>query len=282
MSVRRLISELAAAEDETRRRQLLAPCLPGGKIRVRVAGLILSLQPSPPAFEGWGIFTAVQERTADLVQEADLPLVLRYLERLPSLRVRLVCPLQGRTWLAYPAGESDARQRGWAARPLPVHLVDEGAPFEGIVARHDGRSWWFEDLDRRADPRLPEGLRRALADVVPPEDLRLAGLTPEMRTTYTLATQQDPGFEALRTRRGDERRLRRALEVGGGALHGFVDRGDYWVVEWATAEGDRHTSAISRDQLTVLSAGICLDERDRDFDLQSLVGVMEGADDEGW
>lgn len=37
----------------------------------------------------------------------------------------------------------------------------------------------------------------------------------------------------------------------------------------------RHTSAIAKADLTVVSSGICLSGRDRDFDLQSLVGVIE-------
>ena len=40
--------------------------------------------------------------------------------------------------------------------------------------------------------------------------------------------------------------------------------------------GQRHTSAIGKGDLTVISSGICLSGRARDFDLQSLVGVMDG------
>jgi hypothetical protein len=38
------------------------------------------------------------------------------------------------------------------------------------------------------------------------------------------------------------------------------------------------TSAIAKTDLTVVSSGICLSGRVRDFDLQSLVGVMEQQD----
>jgi len=100
-------------------------------------------------------------------------------------------------------------------------------------------------------------------------------LTPELRTAYQLASQQAAGFKAYY----NERRLRGALAMGGGELEAFQDRGDYWLVEWTTRQGENHTSAIAKKDLTVISAGICLDERDRDFDLQSLVGVVEG---QGW
>jgi hypothetical protein len=63
--------------------------------------------------------------------------------------------------------------------------------------------------------------------------------------------------------------------MAGGELKGFRDRGDYWTVEWTTRAGERQTSAISKRDLSVVSSGICLSDRDSDFDLTSLVGVIE-------
>jgi hypothetical protein len=171
--------------------------------------------------------------------------------------------------------ESDARQRWGDAKPVVVHLVTEGGPFEPVVARWDGSAWWFEEVDRRADPLVAEHLKEALRSVTTPADLRFKGLTPEMRVAYELAAQQAREFEAMFQGRRDEERLRGALRLAGGQLREFRDRGDYWLVEWTTADGERHSSAIDKGDLTVMSAGICLSGRDNDFDLQSLVGVME-------
>jgi hypothetical protein len=66
------------------------------------------------------------------------------------------------------------------------------------------------------------------------------------------------------------------LRFGGGDLHGFRDRGEFWLVEWLARDGQLHTSAIAKNDLTVISAGICLSGEDQKFDLQSLVGVVEG------
>jgi len=276
-SVVEIVRDLAQQERALHHTTFLAPCVAGGEIQTRIAGLVRTFKPKPRNFEGWGLFRAVNERVAELAEDASLPLVGQYLSLLePALRLCLAHQLRGRTWLAYPANESDARQRWSEPRPLPVHLVTDGGQFEQVIARWDGSAWWFEEIDRRADPRMAESLRSALRDVTPPEELRFGGLTPEGRTAYDLAAQQTAEFFALIQQRRDEARLAEALRTAGGELRDFQDRGEYWVVDWTTRDGDRHTSAIARQDLTVMTAGICL-HNERDFDLQSLVGVVGGA-----
>jgi len=272
---RKLIQQLAAQEAALQATCFLAPCVRGGRVRTRVAGLLATFAARPAEFEGWGIFQPMDAATAAVVEEASLPEVAEYLRLLPPLRLRLALALQGQTWLAYPVNESDARQRWGAANPVPVHLVTDGVRFEQIMARWDGGAWWFEDVDRRADPRDAEQLQEALRQVTPQEALSFKGLTPEMRAVYDLAAQHAQAFQAQRQQRRDEARLREALRLGGGTLREFRERRDHWLLEWTTADGERHTSAISKNDLTVLSAGICLSGEDRKFDLQSLVGVIE-------
>lgn len=341
--IRALIRTVAAQEDRLRAACFLAPRVAGGSVRARVGGLVCHFSVEPRTFEGWGIFQAVRAATARLVDSADLPQVAAYLALLAPVRFRLVHPLHARTWLAYPCNESDARQKLGAARPLPIHLVLDAAPFEAVLARWDGTQLWHEDADRRADPRPADFLAEALASGLAPEQLRWKGLTPEMRTAYGIAFGQTEAGRAARDlqrdeerirealRRGgdrleqagesdsershdashggpgrlepvrgsdsershdasrgrgrglgrspdrDEERLREALHRGGGRLERAHDHGDFWTVEWTTRDGTRHQSGIRRRDLTVLSSGICLSGRDRDFDLQSLVGVIEGA-----
>ncbi|MCA9790963.1 MAG: hypothetical protein KC910_04180, partial [Candidatus Eremiobacteraeota bacterium] len=191
------------------------------------------------------------------------------------LRLRLVLNLFGSLWLAYPSNESDARQRFGLCQPLPVALVSEGQAFEPILARHDGSGFWFDQIDRREHPRHAEQLRQALSLGKLGPELSWADMTPEMVTVYTIVAER---LHALGQGR-DEARLKRALATGGGELLGFTERDDHWVVEWIDSRGQRHTSAISRSDLTVLSAGICLAGEDEKFDLESLVGVVEGSDE---
>jgi hypothetical protein len=321
--IRNLLNQIAAQETQLGDTQFLAPCVRGGRVRTSVASIIYTFTPQPQDFEGWGIFQPVDGKIAEVVEEPSLPQLAEYLKLLKPLRLRLAHLLQGQTWLAYPVNESDMQQRLGAAKPVPVHLVTEAAAFEPIIARFDGSAWWFDEIDRRAEPQPAELLREQLRQGTMPENVRFPGMTPEMVTVYDLALQQTEAYQlrlqhqrevreqqerqreqwqqrraqrdeqrreqerqSQRGRRhrgsaqGDEGRLRDALHMGGGELREFRDRGEFWQVEWMTRNGDRHTSAISKGDLTVITSGICLSGYDRNFDLQSLVGVIEARD--GW
>lgn len=280
MDVRKLIDDIAARERELEGTRFVAPCVRGGAVRTRVAGLVATFAPDPADLEGWGVFEAVDRTTARLVEEADLPIVDRYLALLKT-RMRFVLghEVSGRTWSAYPANESDARQRGVGARPALVRLVAEDvAGFDVVAARSDGTSWWFDSADRQADPALADYLRASMRELVLPDALRSPGLTPEMRIAYSMSTEQLREFRARMEQARGEARLRGALRLGGGQLVDFRSQDLCWVVEWTTSLGERQTSVVMKDDLTVVSSGICLSGQDRDFDLESLVGVVE----QGW
>jgi hypothetical protein len=282
--INNLIKAMAREEEALLRTELLAPCVRGGELRARVNNLIYTFKPLPEDFEGWGIFLPMNNAEAELLEEAGLFQIAEYLQLLKPLRVRLAFQLWGASWLAYPANESDAMQKTGAVAPTIVHLVTEGAKFEQIIARTDGSTYFFEEVDRRADPQVARTLLEAFNENRRIEDLKFENLTPEMRVAYELALS--PRLPQKRRRKAlgqtaveplsDDARLAEALRLGGGVLENFTDRGEFWTVEWTAPSGDRHTSAISKTDLTVISSGICLSGRDRDFDLQSLVGVIDG------
>ncbi|NJK74678.1 MAG: hypothetical protein HC849_24460 [Oscillatoriales cyanobacterium RU_3_3] len=270
--IRKILSQLAVREGQLLDTQFLAPCVRGGKVRTRISSMIYTFQPQPRKFEGWAIFQPVNDKIAAVIEEPSLPQLTEYLQLLIPVRLLLAFPLKGQTWLAYPVNESDAKQRTGSAKPVPVHLVTEGSQFEQIVARWDGYAWWFEEIDRRADPLPAEELKTALKKLILPESVRFKGMTPEMRSTYELVCRNIPDFDP---KMRDEKRLQAALKMGGGELREFRDRADYWLVEWTSSAGEHHSSAIAKSDLTVIGAGICLSGFDRNFDLQSLVGVVE-------
>ena len=299
--INKLINQFAAEEEQLGDREFLAPCVGGGKVRTSIGNIIYTFEARPVDFEGWGIFLPIDRQVAEVFDEPNLPQVAEYLKLLKPLRLRLLYALRGQTWLAYPINESDMKQRFGKVKPITVHLVSDGGQLEGIIARVDGGICWFEESDRRGDPQVEEHLREALRQEMPPEDLRFVGMTPEMQTAYSIAWQRTEAGqrqmqhrqqvrEARPNRRprdrrrdrqptrytgnNDAHRLQEALQQGGGQLQNYRDRGDYWQVEWQTVDGEFHSSAIDKNDLTVVSSGVCLSGRDRDFDLQSLVGVM--------
>ena len=273
--IRKLIKQLATEENKLRSTEFIAPCVGNGKVRTRIAKMVYTFTPKPHDMTGWGIFQPLDEKTAIFVEEPNLPLISEYLKNFQPLRLRLVYPLQGKSWLAYPVNEADMQQRCGYCKPVVVHLVDEATRFEVAIARTDAVTWWFEECDRRADIMITEQLREQFKQLTPPSELHFKGITPEMRSAYDLATQEEKDFRILQQHERDENRLKAALKMGGGELQQWSERQDYWVVDWITSDGEHHTSAISRKDLTVISSGICLSGEDEKFDLQSLVGVVE-------
>jgi hypothetical protein len=263
--ITRLIQAMAKAETAMAGEAFVAPCVRGGRIRARVDGLVKTYRVEPRSFQGWGVFRPISDKKAKVEEEASFPLVASYLRLLPMLRLILVRRLRHASWLAYPANEADASKRFAIREPVRVHLVESAAPLDPILARFDGAAWWFEDHDRRADPTIAPALRQKLEESIDPAKVRVTALTPELRTAYGIAF-----------RGSTKHRLGEKLGRAGGQLRDLTDHGDYWVIEWQTNDGQHHTSAVEKD-LTVRSAGVCLSGMEREFDLSSLVGIMEGA-----
>lgn len=300
-NINKLLQQLESQEKLLNETEFLAPCVSGSWVKTSVLNIIYTFKTQPENFAGWGIFKPIDHQIAEVITEANLVQISRYLHLLKSLRLRLAYQLQGQSWLAYPINESDMKQRFKKVQPVVVHLVTEGSNFESIIARFDGGNFWFEEVDRKAQVQPTILLSEQLRLETSPDQVKFSGLTPEMLVVYDLAWQQTAtgrrqkeDQERVRNQKKhhltpkekrhqiyqkrDDVRLENALKQGGGSLENFRDRGEFWQVEWRTSDGELHSSAIDKNDLTVISSGICLSGKDADFDLQSLVGVMERQD----
>lgn len=341
---RSLVAKLSQDGRGLLQREIVAPILPGGKIRTQLNGMVYEFRPRSE-FVGWGRFRPLNEREAEVLGDA-LPWERgAYLELFPLLRMILLWPdtsgansraAYPGTWWALPYNASDAQQRfGFNTEPLPVFLCDPGngaERFERVLVRVNGNILWFEGPDTLADPTHAEWLRDAAAQTVMPAAF-LSGLAGSERQALLFwhirqleialepvqrqqAIAERRRIEVERQRRAEadrqrfaevrqrnhlqqqrslqeqqlrgqlEERLRHALVKADAVLHSYYevpDRNGYSgniVVEWSGhGQRYRYRSTVDLD-LTIISSGICLSGRDRDFDLTSLVKVM--TDSPSW
>jgi len=271
------LNRLATAEARFLASEFLAPAIRNSRIQVRIAGVICALKVQPPDFEGWGLFRPESHSEARLVRPCRLAERQRYLELFPLVRL-VLAGRQNDQWFALPAHHADSRFR--VEGLIPVRLVEDVQLFEVIESRFDGAQFWYAGPEPRWDPVTAAYLRQALDQMVHPDQLSRPGLTPEERAAY--ATSYWPRYEASEEARRsrEEVRLRQAVEHAGGQLKGYLERQDVYTVTYEV-DGQRHVSAVSKDDLSVQVAGICLSGEDEKFDLHSLVGVIREAQGEG-
>ena len=292
MSIHDLLDRMESAEDAFLETEFLAPVLPGGRVRVRIEGLVCTLRVTGRAEPGWAILKPLSMDRARVVAEPSLRQIRDYLALFPAVRMLLLARARS-YWLAVPAHRGDRRIQ--MEGPVRVHLVTGAEPFQQVITRFDGAAFWFQEIDRRRSPAMAAYLRGELNAGTPAEDLHKATLTAEEREVYHLAWQaahlaaqqaaeaareaEEAARQAAEAARRDrvQVRLADALAHAGAELASYIERADAYTVTYSV-DGRMHRSIVRKDDLTVMAAGICLEGQDRHFDLQSLVGVLrEGA-----
>lgn len=268
-----LMERLEAVERDFLGQQFLAPAVSGGMVHVRIAGVLLRLRPQPADFAGWGIFEPTSYDSAQLICEAGLAQKQAYLRLLQPLRLILL-NRDERSWQAIAATAGDARL---TQGQVSVQLVDGADRFDQIRARFDGANFWYERIDPSADAAAAAYLRKSIRQLLAPEKLSRSGLTASQRAAYASV------FSSLRETREKthrdqvEARLHQALGHAGAELLGYTEHKDGYRVKYRV-DGQEHVSSVTKRDLQVQVAGICLSGQDHRFDLNSLVGVLQQAE----
>ena len=294
-----IFNRLETLENAFRGQRILAPVIAGQSVSVRIAGVACRLKiefEEKVAPRGFGVLEAQSSESAKWLRPATKSEREKYLSLLP--RVRLIALERGKGgWVAFPAQEGNGRVS--LSGPVWMREVEEGVQaFDTILARFDGTNFWFEQIDARRSPSIAAFLRENLANEIAPERLHKTGLSTQERAAYALTLFGPPpeveieslpdfgraieptaeeNYSRFDSRgNGIEARLARSVAHGGARLVSFVERGS--VVSVTYGFGDRtHTSTVRAGDLSVQTSGICLSGRDGDFDLTSLVGVMQEA-----
>lgn len=257
-------------------REFLAPVVGSGRVAVRIAGVVCMLRVThglPENYEGWAILRSISMNEAVFVRQAGLSEILSYLGMLPAIRLILLHENRS-TWLALPANRGDSRFK--IEGSVNVWLVDKGPElFETVISRFDGRSFWFDRRDPCRDPSLAAYLRQKTqehhgSELTPLTDIvRKPGLSREEKEAFKWVIHHLDQIEIDRI----EGRIRDALSHAGGIYRSYNRTSGGYVVRY-TIEGRNYVSTVKGDDLSVVTAGVCLRGKDRDFDLTSLVGVL--------
>jgi len=292
-----IFNRLEKQENALRGARILAPVLAGRTVSIRVAGVVCNLKieaENTGAPRGFGVLEAQSNTVAKWLRPATRAEREKYLALLP--RLRFIALERGRGgWAGFPAGQGGGKFS--LAGAAWVREVEEGVQaFDTVLARFDGAHFWFEASDTQRSPALAAYLRESLAGEVAPETLRKKDLSGQERAAYALAFYGPPSepepvapefalptCEApdeidphWRGGTGTGARLARSVAHGGGRLVSYIERDGVYSVTYSFGERT-HTSTVRASDLAVQTSGICLSGRDGDFDLTSLVGVMQEA-----
>lgn len=257
----------------------VAPIIDAQSVRV------LSVQQNVPYWftlqnpePGWWRLVPTGQAQARLSARLAPPPILDYLAHLPRFLVIALFPAGESSWLCVPFNRADAAQRGWPeGSPRLLHLVRHRLqPLDVVVARSLAGTLLYDTVDERLGYSTRSHLLResiARNDVEETNaDLANACWIIQDRLREQRREQTQAATEA---RRGNlEAEIRHQLDFMGANLVGWQE-GETITVTYEY-NGMERTVEIGRDFRTV-SAGICLDDTDRDHDLASVVNVLEEA-----
>ncbi len=267
------LTRMTRAEEQFMRNYFLAPVVRGRGVRVKIAGVICEMRVEPANFVGFGIFLPISHKQAMLDRRATMLQRSAYLELFPRVQM-IVCHHQDGATIVTPANRSDSRFKIDGA--VELNLAADVTTFDGIIARFDGAQFWFDQIDPGADPSIAAHLRQALAQMTSPKLIERRGLSSAQIEVYDRLFQAEIAMREDAQRREPRRRIREALAHGGASLRDLAEHGDTDRVKY-DVNGSRHVSLVRKNDLTILSAGICLSGMDRQFDLASVVGVLREA-----
>ncbi|HEY9714751.1 MAG TPA: hypothetical protein V6C72_14885 [Chroococcales cyanobacterium] len=271
-----IVARLAEKEKRFADSAFLAPVIGDGRVRVRIEGVVCRLTVRD-SFRGWAVLKMTGPGEAVVLEEASPALVGKYLRLFPRVRMILLEMFDNRWW-ALAASTSDTRLQ--LSGPVPIDLVGSAARFQCVHVRFDGNFFWYEGVDRRRDPSIARSLAKSLEEKIAPAELRCRNAVPQEKLAYKMLWMAAYGEIPSRPAT-DRERIAQALQHAGGTLDSFWYRNQEEAAVRMVVDGQEHLITVKADDLSIVSAGICLSGQDGSFDLASLVGVLRQSDQLG-
>ena len=273
--IKDLLNKFAENEKRFLSNDIFSPYIKGGgNIVVRMNNIIYKLKTKKFKNDGFGIFRATDSHNARLIRQAEQHEVAEYLSLLPKVNFLLIYKVE--RWLGLPQNQNEFKNR-FKADPNLFHILmaDGVECFDAIETRFDGCNFWFDCVsgEFRADRKeyLQAKMKYETTDIeIKP--------TKEERVCLEYATK----FYEEANKSNLEKRLEGELGKFEAKLDSFVERGNKVEVQWQDKKTrGTYTSVLKKDDLSVITAGICLSGGDKMFDIQSLVGVCREAENRG-
>lgn len=270
----KILDKLSLQEKNFLSKEIFAPYVNGGnKIRVRIDGVVYQLKAPKFKKDGFGVFKAINSNKVKFVREAESFEIDQYLQLLP--RVDAILIFKSNRWLATPSNKSDFKKRFGRDGLFSVLVADNVEILDTVQVRFDGSCFWFDsakiikDMDKREDLRQ----RIIKGNYSMTKELKY-GLSPEEDEAFNLACQ----FHKEANMSDLEKRLTNEFGRYDATMERFVERGSNVEVQWRdNISHQAITSVFNKEDLSVVTAGICLSGGDKKFDLQSMVGVFREA-----
>jgi len=284
MKILSLLEKINKEDMKISEQEILAPVQIGSAfIQTKVANMIRKFAISEQRSSGIKIFKATDYENASYIREASEGEIRSYLDILPKIILILLYQQDG-CWYAFPAHQEQFKRVGPATVVSILNTHESCDRFDYVIARYDGYTFWYDDVDYRVDPDKQEHMRSSLMkqnwgkirNVDDPNVyiLDYKGLTLEDSIAYQIAARrliQD-------SRSTIEQRLEKDLLDVNAKLSSVIEKGVNIEVKWINASGQIYTTVIQKNDFRVVTAGICVSGEDRKFDLKSLVGVVNYAE----
>lgn len=271
-----LIKEIGAEEKKLTSGaiEFISPVFKNRVVVTSVKGIIYKFI-IPEVDSGWYMFKGINRKRAKIVREAYPEEIDSYTKKLPSIRL-VTTHKDGNVYFCIPQKNNALNIDSETI--FPVFLPDDVVmDFEMVVGKWDGGNIWYDSMDFKNDPVKADYLRESFEKMESPDNIKHSGLTFEEKKAYAFRFAIDKEVKKKLKKQGVED----AVTHAGGDMVSYRELKECFSVTY-TVDGERYTSHVSKDPgHNVITAGICLNGTDSNFDLASLVDVIRTGQNRG-
>lgn len=272
-----LIKKFGEAEKNitSGKEEFVSPVCNNTVIATSIKGVIYTFKISKSVTPGWYSFKAYNQARAKANREAYPDEIASYLKKCINIRMITTHKVDG---VYYALPQKDNKLNLKLDNPIPVYLTDDTVmDFDMIVAGYDGGNLWFVSPDYKNDPTKSNYMRESYEAMLSPDKIKFSGMSFEEKRAYAFRFAVDAEIKKKLRKKGIEG----SVEHAGGELISYRELNDSFSVTYKV-DGQQYTSHVTKDDShNVISAGICLNGGDSDFDLASLVNVIRQGQDRG-